>query len=120
MEQHDQPLAAEFLANVVYQRGFFFAVFTPGRPELEQYDLAFDGIVVEQLAGGGPGAKTRSGLAGFTAAMGGKSEECSGKTRSDHAAPKHAAHLTMEFAGHGICEVRITDWPPGEAKRLSS
>src|SRR5580700_949437 len=73
--EHDQSLVRKFFGNVIHQRGFAFAVFTPGGPELEEDYFAFDRRVVELVARGCLGAEARRGLAGLVARESAESDE---------------------------------------------
>src|SRR5208337_1058680 len=95
--EHDQVFTLKFLRDFVHDRSLGLAVLAPGSPELEQHNLALNRLVVELLVGSSLGAKARRGLSNFIARESGETEKCSlEKTYGDDAAPKHAAHRSME------------------------
>src|SRR5262249_11853677 len=66
--ENDQPLARKLFAYFIDEGSFVLAVAAPGRPELEQNHLAFDGIIVELLTRGGGGVESRCEFLGFLGA----------------------------------------------------
>jgi hypothetical protein len=77
--EDDQIFAFVFPGDVVDELGFLFAVLAPCGPEFEEYDFAFNGLVIELISGDGLGAEAGSGLAGFIALSegdGGAGNDC--------------------------------------------
>jgi len=60
--EKDEALDGELMADLVDEGGFVGAEATPGGPEFEEDDLAFDGVVGEFFAGGGDGVEAWGGL----------------------------------------------------------
>ena len=60
--KEEEAFGGEFMADLVDEGGFVGAEATPGGPEFEKDDFAFDGFVAEFLAGGGDGVEARGGL----------------------------------------------------------
>jgi hypothetical protein len=55
-------LAGEFFGDLIHVGSFVVAIATPGGPEFEEHDFAFDGFVVESFSAGGDSVEPGRGL----------------------------------------------------------
>jgi hypothetical protein len=89
--ENDQAFAGKFLIDLLDQSFFVLAIPTPRGPEVEEHDFAFDGVVVESLAGQGFRMKTWSGLAVVVTLGNAMGSEHQGKAKQKTNAGSHGA-----------------------------